>query len=97
MNFLKGNNTFDFGKLKLGSDNIGRIYLGSNYVWPPIISLSCGTEGLATAVAQLYSCAIEASAQGYMPLYSCAIEGSAQAFIPLYSCAIEGAVSLAPN
>lgn len=75
MGFFKGANTFEVGKLKLGSTNIDRIYFGSNYVWPPII---------------LNSCAIEGTAQGITPLYSCAIEGTAQASIPLFSCAIEG-------
>lgn len=77
MEFLKGNNTFDFGKLKLGSVNIDRIYLGTSYVWPPLVYSSCAIEGSAAVVTQLFSCAIEGSAQGSVPLFSCAIEGSA--------------------
>ena len=90
MGFFKGANTFEVGKLKLGSTNIDRIYFGSDYVWPPIISLSCAIEGTAQGILLLYSCAIEGTAQGVLPLYSCAIEGTAQASIPLFSCAIEG-------
>ena len=77
MGFLKGVNTFEIGKLKLGSTNIDRLYFGSNYVWPPIASTSCAIEGSAQASVSLFSCAIEGSAQASIPLFSCAIEGSA--------------------
>ena len=62
MGFLKGVNTFEVGKLKLGSTNIDRIYFGSNYVWPPITSSSCAIEGAAQASIPLFSCAIEGNA-----------------------------------
>lgn len=90
MGFLKGTNTFEIGKLKLGSTNIDRLYLGSNYVWPPIPSTSCTIEATAIAANYFASCAIEGIAQTNVPLFSCAIEGVVIANVPLFSCAIEG-------
>ena len=63
MNFKQGSNSFAFGKIKLGSTSINKIYFGSNFVWPLIpTSGSCAIEGTAQATIPVFSCAIEAEA-----------------------------------
>jgi hypothetical protein len=90
MGFSKGANTFGVGNLKLGSNDIDKIYFGPDQIWPPIFLDSCAIEGTAQGTFQSYSCAIEGTAQGIPPLFSCAIEGTAQGVLTSYSCAIEG-------
>lgn len=76
MGFLKGQNSFAFGKIKLGSSNINRIYFGSNYVWPPQEVSSCATEATCSYIAPIFSCATEAICSASIPVFSCATEGS---------------------
>ena len=61
MGFLKGQNTFALGKLKLGTNNINRIYFGSTYVWPETQAASCATEGTCSYILPISSCATEGS------------------------------------
>lgn len=78
MGFLKGTNTFEVGKLKLGSTNIDRIYFGSNYVWPPVpTENSCSIEGITLGAYSLDTCSIEGVASATYSFASCSIEGNA--------------------
>lgn len=61
MNFKQGSNSFAFGKIKLGSSNINKIYFGSTYVWPDQPVSSCATEGTSSYIVPISSCATEGS------------------------------------
>ena len=61
MNFKQGSNSFAFGKIKLGSTSVNKIYFGSNFVWLVPVLSSCATEGTCSYIVPISSCATEGS------------------------------------
>lgn len=71
MNFKQGSNSFAFGKIKLGSTSINKIYFGSNFVWPEATPIpgECYLECDAVATLPIPGeCYVECDAVATLPI-----------------------------